>query len=263
MTLFAVTGLTLAVYGEDAPGTRYEKYKHGRGVCGLVAVKSGAAVFRFADGSQKTLCAGEAALFSDDCAYVEETWGSDPFVHYTLNFSAVNARAVIGDALYDTPRDFEEFLARCEQVRQLFCSGAPYDGMRAVGRLYDLLADFLEAKAALRIGMPTYRALLPAVRQIDERYAEPITVSSLSRLCMMSETHFRRAFKEIIGVSPIEYLLEVRMKRAEELLLQTGKSVREIAQACGFKDVEHFCRSFKSRTGMTALVMRKSESEKR
>ena len=63
-------------------------------------------------------------------------------------------------------------------------------------------------------------------------------------------------------MSPIEYLINVRIKRASELLSRSVLSVSEVAEKCGFKDTEHFCRTFKKRMGITAGQARIGELTK-
>ena len=73
----------------------------------------------------------------------------------------------------------------------------------------------------------------------------------------MSETNFRRVFQQVMGISPIEYVINTRINRAKELVRHTDLSVSEISSLCGFKDVEHFCRTFKKRTGVSTSNYRK------
>ena len=54
-------------------------------------------------------------------------------------------------------------------------------------------------------------------------------------------------FKKVTGFSPIDYLLQVRLSKAAELLLKTELPVSEIAQKCGFHDSNYFSRQFRKR----------------
>ena len=73
---------------------------------------------------------------------------------------------------------------------------------------------------------------------------------------MMSETSFRRKFKETYGVSPIDYLLRIRTEQAEDFLLHSQLSIAEISLMCGFNDPGYFCRTFKKQTGVTPTKYR-------
>ncbi len=69
--------------------------------------------------------------------------------------------------------------------------------------------------------------------------------TKLSQVCGLSESHFRKLFRESRGVSPKQYILEVRIKKAKILLRETHKSITVISDECGFASVYHFCRAFK------------------
>lgn len=76
-----------------------------------------------------------------------------------------------------------------------------------------------------------------------------LTVSRLAKLCNMSETYFRRLFYESFSVLPLEYINELRLEYALELL-QTGYyTVAEAADKCGFSSVYYFSAFIKKQTG--------------
>ena len=251
-----VENVSLALYGSDPPGTVYNGYVSGRGCCGFVAVLGGEAEYAFADGRKKVLVAGDLALFSEKTAYIVRNTGEQPFPHYTVNFSLCPGCELPDEELYSHPAAFQNAARQCGQLLEYWRSQQPAAHFHCMGVLYELLAVFFEECALEKIGREAYRNVLPAIRYMDSRFQESIHIDGLAALCMMSRTGFRRTFTEVCGVSPIEYLLRIRMKRASELLTQSSLTVAEVAVACGFKDTEYFCRTFKKRTGMTAGQMR-------
>ncbi|MBQ7660977.1 MAG: helix-turn-helix transcriptional regulator [Clostridia bacterium] len=82
--------------------------------------------------------------------------------------------------------------------------------------------------------------LAPAVLQIEERYAEPLTVGILAHSCEMSEAAFGQAFKRVYGCTPIRYLIRVRLEAAKDLLANTDRDFEDIAHACGFYSAKYF-----------------------
>ncbi len=89
-----------------------------------------------------------------------------------------------------------------------------------------------------------------AKEYISENYlSENISVSHLASLCHMSDAHFRRLFKAEIGMSPKEYILDLKIKRANLLLGYPEITVTEIAEDLGFSDVSYFIRFYKKHTG--------------
>ncbi|MBQ9116311.1 MAG: AraC family transcriptional regulator [Clostridia bacterium] len=65
----------------------------------------------------------------------------------------------------------------------------------------------------------------------------------------MGERSFRELFKRLIGVSPKEYISEMRIKNAEELLLTTSMSIKEISASLGFSNQYYFSNFFKKKKG--------------
>jgi AraC-like DNA-binding protein len=90
-----------------------------------------------------------------------------------------------------------------------------------------------------------------AIEYIHANIAEPISVPTIAEDVGMSEGYFYRSFRRIVGVTPLEYLVNQRLKRATRLLHETTLSVNHIAQLVGYRDACYFRRLFKTRTGMT------------
>ncbi len=82
------------------------------------------------------------------------------------------------------------------------------------------------------------------VNHIKANYSEPLTVEELSEMAYLSKYHFMRKFKEVMGVSVHQYILNQRLRRARELMKQ-GVSLTGICYQVGFKDYSTFARAFK------------------
>lgn len=86
---------------------------------------------------------------------------------------------------------------------------------------------------------------------IQEHYAEPLDLNSLSQLYGTSVSYFSRAFKQHFGTAPMTFVNEVRMHYARLFLTTTEMKVQEIAGHCGFEKMEYFCYVFKKAEGCT------------
>jgi AraC-like DNA-binding protein len=82
-------------------------------------------------------------------------------------------------------------------------------------------------------------------------------IARLADVCHMSESHFRRLFEENIGMTPVEYLNQVRIKKACDLIRKTGSSMEEIATKVGFTTTSTFNRNFKRITGTSPYQWKK------
>ena len=76
-------------------------------------------------------------------------------------------------------------------------------------------------------------------------------ICDLARACALSEAHFRKLFKKIHGVSPIRYVIDLRVDFASHLLQSGLYTVSEVAEKSGFADPKYFSRVFKARFGLT------------
>ena len=84
---------------------------------------------------------------------------------------------------------------------------------------------------------------------IQDNYAEPIANKELANLIHVSEFHFSHIFKDSMGMSPLNYINEVRLKTAYNLLEQKDMTISEIAIAVGFQDYNNFGRQFRKLYG--------------
>lgn len=86
---------------------------------------------------------------------------------------------------------------------------------------------------------------------INEHLHENPSLTVLASLCGLSVYHFGRAFKQTIGITPSEYIIQRRLEHAKHLLTGTKMTVAEIAHELNFTDQSHFNRFFRRSTGFT------------
>jgi AraC-like DNA-binding protein len=94
------------------------------------------------------------------------------------------------------------------------------------------------------------RAMERVCEFIRSNYSQELSLKQLSRAACLSPYYFHRLFLENTGVSPHDYLLQVRIKKARELL-SAGHGIAGVALETGFVDQSHFTRCFKGATGIT------------
>ena len=97
---------------------------------------------------------------------------------------------------------------------------------------------------------------------IREHLFEDITVESLASRFNYSVYHFNRLFKKHMGISPYQYIINLRLHKAVGLLLSTNKSIAEIARMTNFPSIGRLSSCFRRQYGMTPLQYRKSRVNK-
>lgn len=95
-----------------------------------------------------------------------------------------------------------------------------------------------------------------AVRHIEESADEPLALGDLAQVARMSRYHFLRTFRQTLGVTPYQLLLNLRMRRAAVALKTSAAPVAAIAFAAGFGDLSTFNARFRKVIGMTPQAFR-------
>jgi AraC-like DNA-binding protein len=93
---------------------------------------------------------------------------------------------------------------------------------------------------------------------IDHNLANRLVVADLCVLVQLSEAHFARSFRLTFGEPPHAFVVRRRLELASRYMLQTGMSLSEIAQRCGFADQAHLCRRFRDATGHSPAAWRRA-----
>ena len=101
-----------------------------------------------------------------------------------------------------------------------------------------------------------------AIRFIMLNFSKPVTLDQMAHTANMSRRNFCRHFRSMVGTSPTNYLLQVRMNHAAELLITTDLNLSEIAEDCGFCDSNYLCRKFRQEQGVSPLKFRKKNNSK-
>jgi AraC family transcriptional regulator len=100
------------------------------------------------------------------------------------------------------------------------------------------------------------RRVTAAVRGIEARSSERLSLHELAREATMSPYHFLRVFARVVGVTPGQYILRTRLSRAAVLLRRSSLSVARVAADSGFGDLSTFNRQFRRAMRMSPNVYR-------
>jgi two-component system response regulator YesN len=82
-------------------------------------------------------------------------------------------------------------------------------------------------------------------------FSKDISLDDVSRVVNVSPYYFSKLFKEATGENFIEYLTNIRINKAKELLLNSDYSMKELCSMCGYQDPNYFSRTFKKNVGLT------------
>lgn len=102
--------------------------------------------------------------------------------------------------------------------------------------------------------------LLRVVQFVTRHYGEEIAVPDLARQARLSQSQLHREFSRLFGITPNQYIREVRVGVARHLLETTQQPIATIAADTGFYDQSHLTRQFKTSTGITPTQYRRTYS---
>ncbi len=100
--------------------------------------------------------------------------------------------------------------------------------------------------------------LLAVKEHLDAHYAETLTLAALARRAGLSTPHFSREFRRCFRTSPIDYLIRLRMQKAQYLLMDEHRNVTEVAAQVGYDNLFYFSRLFKRHFGHSPRELRRS-----
>lgn len=147
-------------------------------------------------------------------------------------------------------------LQAVSQLVTIFTEDVPAKDILASLKLRELLVLMMQTQArrllisgdARRLGNSR---LAVAIDYIRAHLHEKISVEALCRACCMSRAQFFRAFKQELGISPVDFINQQRVRLATSMLVQSRMSVADISDRAGFESAAYFSRVFKYYTGVS------------
>lgn len=125
-----------------------------------------------------------------------------------------------------------------------------------------LLQIFVEISRSVSSSAAEKKTLEKSLHYIHSNYLTDISVEQLAEIEKISISHYRKIFYSLMGVAPKQYITSLRISYASSLLQYRDKTIKEIAEQCGYQDLGYFYRVFKKTTGMTPVECRNAKLEK-
>lgn len=196
-------------------------------------------------------------LFPDE----ETTYEADkesPWYYFWMGFHGEDADSLVKMMGFtnDSPVISFPEAERAEQIIKVmltYKSLTPEGQLKRKAGMYMLLSEMIkaheiEAGGESPTGYISYAQY--AARYINNHFFEKIRIQDLAKHIGISRSYLVKLMKQETGMSPQEYLIETRMRRASDLLSRSNDPVRSIAAECGYDDALAFSKVFKSRFGV-------------
>ena len=134
----------------------------------------------------------------------------------------------------------------------------PKAKLEAYAYMLPMIAEYIEANNLLADGDMTIGQLVKGY--VKNNISKKITLSDISWHLHCSTVTLTEHFKKEFGITIMEYVMKKKMQRAEQLLLNSDMSIREVSEACGFPSIEYFSRSFKKHAGLSPYAWRSANA---
>ena len=202
-------------------------------------------VYDVSAGALLCACPGQvrASIFDFRCCYLHLSIEEDSPYAALLKSLPTFYRIIDRDTY---ARIFEELL------HHLLARGESYDTDYVSAKLLELfyyLRKDAERNrnylAHSRKQWESERFLPQAIEYIKGNYRNPITLSDIAAVTGYSPNYFHHVFSAVMGRTPLQYLMDIRIRHAKYLLAQSSKPLSEIAYECGFSSQAYFTEQFK------------------
>lgn len=203
-------------------------------------------VFGISPDKEQTI-SGSQAIY--DFSYIEPFLVSECNVRPRLNLSGksqVHAERLLDDMLqeFENKEDGYQLAMKADLSKLLVLASRTFrkDMQQPESQLFERHRE----------------AMSKTISYINEHFAEPLSIEEVSRIALLSQSYFSYLFKTLTGKTFVEYLHDLRVKNAMELLKSTNDLILDICYQCGFNSINHFNRTFKNAVGLSPRQYREN-----
>lgn len=157
-------------------------------------------------------------------------------------------------------RSAGQLVLYCDSIAELWQQGGGIDRFRSQTMFQEMWYHIV--KNVDFTAQDSATALERARTYMEEHYSQNITIEQLARIAEVSPKYFVDLYKKTYGVSAMDYVTELRISRAKQLMAQSHVKLREIAHQVGYNDEFYFSRKFKKEVGVSPTFYMKSRQRK-
>ena len=219
------------------------------------------------DGKTWTLEQGQGFLIDCWRPHRYETVGP-AWIHWDLHFIGATAPLLYrafadhGSAVF-RPESETEFAKAIEELLRSYQTFGSSRELFVSNRLENILISLIRNTHHGQEGGETLpKELQELICYMNNNYMKPLTLDDLAGHIGLSKYHFARIFKKHLGFTPLDYLIQLRLHRAKELLESTDIPGNKISCIVGIDNPAYFYRLFKQKFGVTPKEWRNRQSNR-
>ena len=230
----------------------------------LVYITRGGGVFESSSGGRQAIREGDLFIIHPGEWHRHQPDPVTGWDEYWVEFDGEQARRIMRQKEF-SPASPVHTIGADEQILRLFLEIAESTQTQAPGfeQIIATQASQVVARlvAHLRYSSPEAQRIETIIRRarlhILKNASQAIDTHSLARELGISYSALRHNFKQLTGLPPGQYQIQIRLNKARRLLRNSTLSIQEIAERLGFESIYYFSRLFKKKTGLAPLAYRR------
>lgn len=204
------------------------------------------------DGVENEVCEGGIIIFPPKYKYKYTFKGSEEgILYYWIHFTGGNIDNILSK-LHMSPLPLISKIGYSERIAEgfdrIFNSYIKADSFRDIEVACSFISILVDMARHIA-HIDNEQRLSKSLTHIHLHYSEKIKIEDLARLENISVSRYNEIFKNIIGIPPLKYIINLRLQNACSLLSTTNMSVGQIAESVGFSEAHFFSKLFKKHIG--------------
>ena len=232
----------------------------------LLFVVSGEGSLSF-NQEQSPLRRGDLVIIPPYTEHTERSSQNHPLEYYVLGIDGISFLSQKDREYAQVFCNFEHDPSIHELFRQMLYEirTAQYGSQTICQHLLEILIlKIIRSQQLIPVSINSIRMTKECAQikeYLDSNYAEHITLDTLTGLTHMNKYYMVHSFTKYAGLSPIQYLNQTRLKRAQHLLKNTNYSISDIASSTGFSSQSYFTQIFRKNFNMTPVKYRQEHAK--
>lgn len=229
---------------------------------GFMYIIDGTVRFSYPNGESETFKSGDLLYIPKGCEYQTEFYSrpdeiADMLVQFTIR-DFDGKEYCFSDKVVLLLENTPERIAKDFWAIRNYSANVIKPYLQITKTFYGLL-EKIQAQLIMDESSDKGKSVIaPAIMYLDFHVGDSISVAELAKMCLLSETAFRKSFKAYTGMSPAKYRTALKIQKAQNMLQSsTELSVAEVAESLGFYDISHFHKTFTAHVGVTPDKFRK------
>lgn len=240
---------------------------HGRGDYQLLYINEGK-LHLYVDGEERIISKGYMLLFRPGEPQIYNLYAADKPETYWVHFTGSDVDVLLD--YYGMPKDENVFFTGTspdyqwlfkQMIQELQLCRVNYEDLLNMNLRHIFLMINRFLKEGTELDSDALNEVERATHYFNENYNLNISVKEYAKKRHMSDCWFNRTFKQVTKVTPMQYIIQLRMINAINLLENTSYTVKQVASAIGYDDSYYFSRLFKKVTGYAPTDYRKKHEK--